>query len=68
MKKAGIKNYQRFAKDVLSVIKTKPVSFEVFSDDFSEMERQAKLIASWGRNAYVKIPVTNTKVKIIKPH
>jgi len=63
MKKAGIKNYQRFAKDVLSVIKTKPVSFEVFSDDFSEMERQAKLIASWGRNAYVKIPVTNTKGK-----
>jgi len=63
MKKAGITNYQSFAKDILKTVKTKPISFEVFSDDFSEMERQAKLIASWGKNVYIKIPITNTKGK-----
>ena len=61
MKKAGISNYKEFALDILSVIKDKPISFEVFSDQFDEMERQARLIASWGDNVYVKIPVTNTK-------
>ena len=61
MKKAGIKDYKTFAKNVLKEIKTKPISFEVFSDDFSEMEKQAKEIASWARNVYVKIPITNTK-------
>lgn len=61
MKKAGITDYRAFAKDILSVIKDKPLSFEVFSDDFAEMERQAMEIASWGSNVYVKIPVTNTK-------
>ncbi len=61
MKKAGIKDYRAFCKDILSSIKDKPLSFEVFSDDFSEMERQALEIASWGDNVYVKIPVTNTK-------
>ena len=61
MKKAGIKDYKIFAKDILSVIRDKPVSFEVFSDDFAEMERQAKEIARWGDNVYVKIPVTNTR-------
>lgn len=61
MRKAGITDYEGFAKDILSVIRDRPISFEVFSDDFSEMERQAKLIASWGENVYVKIPVTNTK-------
>ena len=61
MKKAGITDYRAFCKDILTSIKDKPLSFEVFSDDFSEMERQALEIASWGENVYVKIPVTNTK-------
>lgn len=61
MKKAGITDYRAFCKDILTFIKDKPLSFEVFSDDFSEMERQAMEIASWGENVYVKIPVTNTK-------
>lgn len=61
MKKAGITDYRAFCKDILSSIKDKPLSFEVFSDDFSEMERQALEIASWGENVYVKIPITNTK-------
>jgi len=61
MKKAGIKNYQKFALDILSVIKDKPISFEVFSDEFNEMERQARVISAWGENVYVKIPITNTK-------
>jgi len=61
MRKAGIKNYQNFAKAILRSVKTKPISFEVFSDDFKEMEIQAKKIASWGKNVHVKIPITNTK-------
>jgi transaldolase len=61
MRKAGITDYRAFARDILSVISDKPISFEVFSDDFGEMERQALEIAGWGRNVYVKIPVTNTK-------
>jgi transaldolase len=61
MRKAGIVDYRSFAKDILSVIRDHPISFEVFSDDFSDMERQALEIASWGENVYVKIPVTNTK-------
>jgi len=61
MKKSGIKNYQKFALDVLKIVKKKPISFEVFSDDFKEMYRQAKVISSWGDNVFVKIPVTNTK-------
>lgn len=61
MKKAGITDYRTFCKDILTHIKDKPLSFEVFSDDFAEMERQAMEIASWGDNVYVKIPVTNTK-------
>jgi transaldolase len=60
MRKAGVNDYKAFAKDVLSVVSDCPVSFEVFSDDFTEMERQAREIASWGPNVYVKIPVTNT--------
>lgn len=63
MNKAGIKDYRAFAKDILGVIKDKPISFEVFSDDFSDMERQANEIASWGSNVYAKIPVTNTKAE-----
>ncbi len=61
MRKAGIKSYKNFAVDILSEIKQKPISFEVFSDEFDEMERQALEIASWAENVYVKIPVTNTK-------
>ena len=61
MKKAGITDYRAFCKDILTHIKDKPLSFEVFSDEFAEMERQAMEIASWGNNVYVKIPVTNTK-------
>ncbi|MCE9619638.1 MAG: transaldolase [Planctomycetes bacterium] len=61
MRKAGITDYKAFALDILKDIPSKPISFEVFSDDFAEMERQAIQIAGWGRNVYVKIPVTNTK-------
>lgn len=61
MRKAGITDYKAFALDVLKDIPDKPISFEVFSDDFTEMERQAIQIAGWGDNVYVKIPVTNTK-------
>jgi len=63
MKKAGVSDYRQFAKSILSVIRDKPVSFEVFSDTHSEMERQATEIASWGDNVYVKIPITNTKAE-----
>jgi transaldolase len=61
MRKAGVTDYQSFAKDVLRHVKDRPISFEVFSDDFEEMEGQAMKIASWGENVYVKIPVTNTR-------
>src|SRR5215813_1607695 len=61
MKKAGITDYEAFAKDILSCIKEKPISFEVFSDEFVEMQRQALKIASWQSNVYVKIPITNTR-------
>ena len=61
MKKAGVSNYRAFCKDILTTIRDKPLSFEVFSDDFMEMERQAFEIASWAENVYVKIPITNTK-------
>lgn len=60
MRKAGITDYSSFAHEVLKAIPDRPISFEVFSDDFDEMERQANLIASWGENVYVKIPVSNT--------
>jgi transaldolase len=61
MKKAGITDYRAFCKDILTTVNDKPLSFEVFSDDFDEMEKQANEIAGWGENVYVKIPVTNTK-------
>jgi transaldolase len=70
MKKAGIKDYKFFARDILAIIKEKPISFEVFSDEFDEMENQAMEISSWADNVYVKIPITNTKkissTKLIK--
>lgn len=61
MKQAGIAHYEEFAKTVLKKISDRPVSFEVFSDELHEMEEQAKKIASWGDNVYVKIPITNTR-------
>jgi transaldolase len=61
MRKAGVSDYAGFARDVLAVVKDRPISFEVFSDEFAEMERHAMKIAGWGENVYVKIPVTNTR-------
>lgn len=61
MRKAGITDYAGFARSVLERINDLPISFEVFSDEFEEMEAQARLLASWGENVYVKIPVTNTR-------
>ena len=61
IRKAGITDYAAFARDVLRAIPDRPISFEVFSDEFPEMERQAREIASWGSNVYVKIPVSNTR-------
>lgn len=61
MRKAGIQDYEWFARDVLAAIPDRPISFEVFADEFDEMERQAELIAGWGDTVYVKIPVTNTR-------
>jgi transaldolase len=63
MRNAGIADYKAFALDVLKVVPDRPVSFEVFADDFPTMAAQAAEIASWGRNVYVKIPVTNTEGK-----
>ncbi|HEV3019677.1 MAG TPA: transaldolase [Burkholderiaceae bacterium] len=63
MRKAGIPDYRAFAREILELVRDKPISFEVFSDEFGEMERQAMEIASWGRNVYVKIPVTNTRAQ-----
>jgi transaldolase len=70
MRKAGIKNYKSFATEVLTHVKTKSISFEVFSDELDEMQTQAEEIASWGENVFVKIPITNSKgvstAKLIK--
>jgi transaldolase len=67
MRKAGISDYKAFALDVLKVVPDRPVSFEVFADDFPTMERQAMEIASWGPKVNVKIPVTNTKGEFCGP-
>ena len=61
MRKAGVSDYEAFARKVLAAIPDRPVSFEVFADDFASMAEQARTIASWGPNVNVKIPVTNTK-------
>jgi transaldolase len=61
MRAAGVKDYETFAHEVLEVVTDKPISFEVFADEFAEMERQAHKIAGWADNVYVKIPVTNTR-------
>lgn len=61
MRKAGITDYAAFAREILALIPDRPISFEVFADDFGEMEEQALEIAGWAENVYVKIPVTNTR-------
>jgi transaldolase len=61
MRASGIADYEGFAHEVLDVIGNRPISFEVFSDEFDDMERQARKIAAWGDNVYVKIPITNTR-------
>jgi transaldolase len=61
MRKAGIKDYEAFARDILQTVTAKPISLEVFSDEFAEMRRQAAKIKSWGANVYVKIPITNSR-------
>jgi len=70
MRKAGVSDYEAFARDVLQTIPDRPISFEVLSDDFEEMESQALKVARWGENVYVKIPVTNTRgessVKVVR--
>lgn len=63
MRKAGISDYASFAREMAKAIPDRPISFEVFSDDFAEMEKQALRIRDWGDNVYVKIPVTNTRAE-----
>ena len=67
MRKAGVSDYEAFARDVLRRVTNHPISFEVFADDFDGMEAQARRIASWGPNVYVKIPVTNTQGEFMGP-
>ena len=64
MRKAGAKNYEKYSKEILKVCK-KPISFEVFSDNYKSMKREALIINSWGKTIYVKIPVTNSKGKFM---
>jgi transaldolase len=61
MRAAGVRDYESFARRILKLVRDKPISFEVFADEFSEMERQARRIASWADCVYVKIPITNTR-------
>jgi transaldolase len=61
MRKVGITDYEKYAREILEVVKEKPISFEVFSDEFPEMRRQALMIGKWQANVYVKIPITNTR-------
>jgi len=67
MRKAGVSDYKAFALQALQVVGGRPISFEVFADEFGEMGKQAHEIASWGKNIYVKIPVTNTKGELSGP-
>jgi len=62
MRKAGIADYEAFARDLLAAVPNHPISFEVFADDISEMEDQARQIATWGKNVYVKIPVSKSQI------
>ena len=67
MRKVGVTDYEAYAKDILLTVKDKPISFEVFSDEFPEMKRQALKIAAWQKNVYVKIPITNTRSESALP-
>jgi transaldolase len=67
MRKAGVADYRAFAQDVLKAVPNRPISFEVFADDFGEMERQAREIATWGECVFVKIPVTDTQGRSAAP-
>ncbi|MDR1297420.1 MAG: transaldolase [Deltaproteobacteria bacterium] len=67
MRKAGVADYQAFAREMIAAIPDLPISFEVFSDEFDEMERQARLIGGWGGNVFVKIPVTNSRGEFSGP-
>ncbi len=67
MRKYGVTDYEKFARQVVEAIDDLPLSFEVFADEFGEMERQALLINTWGENIYVKIPITNTKGESAEP-
>src|SRR5271165_2422238 len=67
MRKAGLTDFEAFARDILQTITAKPLSLEVFSDEFPEMKRQALKISSWGNNVYVKIPITNTRAESALP-
>jgi transaldolase len=67
MRKSGVTNYEAFAKEVIEIIPDHSLSLEVFADDLPEMERQAREIAGWGRNVYVKVPITNTKGEATSP-
>jgi len=67
MRKAGIRDYEAFARDILQTVTAKPISFEVFSDEFPEMRRQALKIAAWQKNVFVKIPITNTRSESALP-
>ena len=61
MRKVGVTDYEKYAREILEVVREKPISFEVFSDEFPEMRRQALMIGKWQENVYVKIPITNTR-------
>jgi transaldolase len=67
MRSSGVTDYEQFARSVLPCVGDRPISFEVFADDFAEMERQARIIAAWGEPVYVKIPVTNTRGESSEP-
>src|SRR4051812_29367466 len=63
LKKAGVSDYQAYGRDLVAAVPDRHISFEVFSDDIPEMVAQARLISTWGRNVYAKLPVTNTKAE-----
>jgi transaldolase len=67
MRQAGVTDYAVFSKEAIDIVGDRPISLEVFSDEFDEMERQARLLASWGPNVYVKIPITNTRAESSLP-
>src|SRR5438552_19027237 len=67
MRKCGVTDYEAFAHEALQAVSGMPISFEVFADEFEEMERQAKLIATWRQSGYVKIPITNTRAESSVP-